>query len=108
MAPPLSHDPYSVLDDEYFAGCGAVYPSSTEDVVTIVKWCVELLLRVSAQVVLLLFSAPLLDRETDSLDHTGPTSTSSPCGPSASAVTLGTAALHLESPALSSFISGAT
>ncbi|ORY55959.1 hypothetical protein BCR35DRAFT_215721 [Leucosporidium creatinivorum] len=38
MAPPLSHDPYSVLDDEYFAGCGAVYPSSTEDVVIIVKW----------------------------------------------------------------------
>jgi hypothetical protein len=38
MAPPLSHDPYSIMDDEYFAGCGAVYPSSTEDVVTIVKW----------------------------------------------------------------------
>jgi FAD/FMN-containing dehydrogenase len=38
MAPPLSHDPYSVLDQEYFSGCGAVYPADTDDVVTIVKW----------------------------------------------------------------------
>lgn len=35
---PLSHDPYSVLDQEAFASCGAVYPASTEEVSTIIKW----------------------------------------------------------------------
>lgn len=38
MAPPLSHDPYSMMDREQFAGCGAVYPKDTDEVVLIVKW----------------------------------------------------------------------
>ncbi|KAM0752298.1 Asp170ser mutant of vanillyl-alcohol oxidase [Meredithblackwellia eburnea MCA 4105] len=41
MAPPLSHDPYYMLDQDTFASCGAVYPADTEDVVKIVKWANE-------------------------------------------------------------------